>query len=411
MSNPYQVVVVGGGPGGLSAGMHLHHLNINHVVLEKDAFPRDKICGDAVSMRGLAHLHKLFPQQIEDFLNNEALGTEPLGIRFFAPNLKSVDIAFPPYPSFESNGKVIKRLIFDNFLYELYSSLGNPVQEKTEYISHITTNQGVEIKIKQNGEEKVLKSDMILMANGTRSEPGRNIRGSKKIDGYHSGAVRAYFTNVKRAENPNFLELYFFKELIPGYFWIFDLPDGGANVGLGSLSTDIAKRKLNLKSLLLDLVKNNPLIKDRFVDAELDGKIVGWDLTLGGKKFDVSDDRLLLIGDAASMIDPFTGEGIGNAIMSGKFAAEHCLEAIKENNYSAYFNKKYDDRVYRNILEEMQNSKKLQDLTNYKWLFNFVVSKISKNKELQATFTNMFADIEARKLMQNPLFYFKILFS
>ena len=68
MLNHYQVIVVGGGPGGLSAGMHLNHQNINHLVIEKDSFPRDKICGDAVSMRGLGHLHKLYPIQIEEFL-------------------------------------------------------------------------------------------------------------------------------------------------------------------------------------------------------------------------------------------------------------------------------------------------------------------------------------------------------
>ena len=87
-----------------------------------------------------------------------------------------------------------------------------------------------------------------------------------------------------------------------------------ANVGAGMLTRTISSKKVNLKEAMLFAIKNNPSIKDRFHDAKIVGNIDGWGLPLGSKKRKLSGNRIILCGDAASIIDPFSGEGISNAM-------------------------------------------------------------------------------------------------
>ena len=93
--------------------------------------------------------------------------------------------------------------------------------------------------------------------------------------------------------------------------------DGKANVGIGMLSSHISQKKINLKVVLQKLIETHPQLKDRFINAKALESIKGFGLPLGSKKRRLSGDRYVLTGDAASLIDPFSGEGIGNAIRSG----------------------------------------------------------------------------------------------
>jgi flavin-dependent dehydrogenase len=204
--------------------------------------------------------------------------------------------------------------------------------------------------------------------------------------------------------------LHFLKDTLPGYFWIFPLPNGEANVGLGIESNVVRRKKINLREVMLKAIAENPNISHRFKDATLEGKIQGWGLPMTGTKVQVSDEHFLLAGDAASLIDPFTGEGIGNALYSGMLAAEAAIEALQQQNYSAAFLKeRYDDVLFKRIGKELQLSYKMQQLIRFPWLFNLIVNKAQKSPSLQATMTNMFTDLDMRALLKKPSFYWKIL--
>ena len=138
--------------------------------------------------------------------------------------------------------------------------------------------------------------------------------------------------------------------------------------------------------------------------------IRGFGLPLGSKKRDISGDGYLLLGDAASLIDPFTGEGIGNAMLSGMVAADIAEKAISANNFSKILLQEYDVTVYRKLWNELSLSKRLQNLSKHGWLFNFVVNKASRNKTVQETISCMFNDLDIRSQLRKPSFYFKLLF-
>jgi flavin-dependent dehydrogenase len=189
------------------------------------------------------------------------------------------------------------------------------------------------------------------------------------------------------------------------------LPNGKANVGLGMRSDKISKKKIDLKKLMERIITQDPVISQRFKNATPLSDIKGFGLPLGSKKRPISGEGFMLVGDAASLIDPFTGEGIGNAMMSGLMAGKKAAQALETNNTSIKKMKEYDDEVYGRLWSELRLSKVMQEMVNYPWLFNLVVNKANRNEELRTTISCMFEDLDMRKKLRSPKFYFNLLFA
>ena len=114
--------------------------------------------------------------------------------------------------------------------------------------------------------------------------------------------------------------------------------------------------------------------------------------------------------DLCPLEDPFTGEGIGNALFSGMVAAEAAVLAISNNNFSSkFFKKNYDQLLYKKISGELQLSQSMQKIVQHPWLMNMVVNKAQKSPSLQKTISSMFTDLDVRALIKKPSFYWKIL--
>ena len=184
-----------------------------------------------------------------------------------------------------------------------------------------------------------------------------------------------------------------------------------ANVGLGMLKKDMQNKNVNLKEILKKTLAENETIKHRFEKAELIDDIKGWGLPLGSKKRDLTGERYLLVGDAASLIDPFSGEGIGNALFSGKVAAGVVQEALRENDFSHTFLKRYSEHIYNELGNELNLSFRLQQLVRFPWLFNFLMNRLQTNDALRDMVSHMFTDLDMRAKLKSPSFYMKLLFS
>jgi hypothetical protein len=284
------------------------------------------------------------------------------------------------------------------------------VYEGTEVNDIVKVDGGYKISCKNSTSNFELPiSKLVIGAEGDRSVVAKKLAGIKKENDHYCAGIRAYYDGVEGMHPNNFIELHFLEDMLPGYFWIFPLPNGQANIGAGMLSSSVSKKKVNLKEDMLKAIANNPTIKHRFKNAKLIGDIQGWGLPLGSKKRNLSGDGFLLVGDAGSLIDPFTGEGIGNALYSGMMAADFIAEAVKQNRYDAVFLKAYDEAFYARQWDELKLSHTMQKLCKYPWLFNLVVNKAHKNKTLRETISCMFEDLDLRAKLRNPLFYFKLL--
>jgi flavin-dependent dehydrogenase len=101
--------------------------------------------------------------------------------------------------------------------------------------------------------------------------------------------------------------------------------------------------------------------------------VEGFGLPLGGIRRPLSGNRFLLCGDAASIIDPLNGEGIGNAMLIGYKAAQVIRNAFSKNDISAAFHSAYDDEINSTLLPELRQKLFLQKLFNRPWLINSLV--------------------------------------
>jgi len=228
------------------------------------------------------------------------------------------------------------------------------------------------------------------------------------LDSSPTLALRQYFKNVKGMTTQ--LEIHYVKEAQPGYFWIFPLEDGNANVGIGMLHDVIKSNKIDLKELLKNTLAGETF-KDRFKDAEPTEQPKGWNLPVASKHRKNYGKGFMLLGDAAGLIDPFTGEGIGNALYSAKYAVEIAEKAIKTNNYSEEILKEYDDKLWKRLGSEFAVSTKLQKVGRMQPLLNFVVSKAEKSVAVRELLSGMMSNSIPKKELANPIFYLKLLFS
>lgn len=402
------VCIIGAGPAGAATALHLSYLGIPCVVIDKSEFPRDKICGDAVSGKVTTILNRLDPAIIQRF-NAQATQVDVWGIHFTAPSGQPLDFPFKlgyvRQPG-ASPGYVSKRLDFDNFLVSELRRRDNITLITGQAIEqHERTAAGW--RVSDEAGELVVDTPLLVVANGAHSAFSRKVAGLEKDNGHHAGAVRAYYKGVTGMQKDNFIELHFLKELTPGYFWIFPLPNGEANVGLGMRSDVIKKRGVNLRKELLHIVAAHPRFKARFANAEPLEAPVGYGLPLGSKVRRLSGDHYMLVGDAAHLIDPLTGEGIGGAFYSGFIAAEQARDSIAAGDFSAQALLAYDVRIARVLGTEMKLSYRLQQLMGYPRLVNVLAVLIARNQRFVEAFAAMIDDFELRKQLVRPSFWIK----
>ncbi|MEO6537100.1 MAG: geranylgeranyl reductase family protein [Ferruginibacter sp.] len=408
------VIIIGAGPAGASASIFLSKAGIHHIILEKEKFPRDKICGDACSGKTAFVLRKANPAWLDEVFLNTKDNLACHGVVFASPNGKSLTIPFSPenIPANHAPGFMTTRLVFDNFLFEKIPSPFAKIYQQVSIKKNERNNGIIKVNFTQHGENYEVTAPLIIGADGDKSIVRKTFMKNEIADKAYCVGLRAYYKGVTGFHEKGYIELHFLPEVLPGYLWIFPLPNGMANVGIGMLSDRIRTKKINLRNEMLNALKNNPNIKDRFTNAVATDKIQGWGLPMCIKREAISGDNYLLAGDAASLIDPFTGEGIGNALYSGMLSAFAIEELIKANRFDADFIKeKYDNVLYKRIGDELKMSALLQRLSRYPWLFNFVVKKAHKSKTLNTAITSMFTDIDLRKQLRKPSFYAKIIFN
>lgn len=417
MLNPVtetKVVIIGAGPAGMAASIHLSKAGIRHLILEKSTFPRDKVCGDALSGKVLQFLKDTDERWLQELAadSNDFLGS--YGVRFVAPGGRELDIPFkkdlsslPIAPGF-----LATRTHFDHWLAKKADPNLAELISGAEVIKIKRIDSGLAITYAVSEKTCTIHTKLVIGADGERSVVKKHLQPNgliKERDHYCAG-LRRYYQGVTGFHEKNFIELHFLPELLPGYLWIFPMSGGRANVGVGMLSSVISKKRINLRKLMDQMIEDHPTLKKRFRDAIPMEETKGWGLPLGSKKRKISGDNFILTGDAGSLIDPFTGEGIGNALISGRTAAHVATAAIGENRYDKSRLSEYDHEVYRQLWDELKLSRTLQRLTRYGWLFDFVVEKASKNRLLQETITGMFEDIGLRSRLSNPGFYLRLLF-
>lgn len=350
-STHFDVIIIGAGPAGATCALQLRHSNLNVLLIDKASFPRSKTCGDAITGRSIKTLFRCCPELVEQF-RAFPQKTEIKHTRLHINSQKPVDIHWV------NEAYCCRRTDFDYALLQGVRQYAPNVQIlegfQVDDIVQDDTTPG-RFLVGNSSQQRYFSTQFLVGSDGTQSLVSKKLTSTRLEQNHHAGAVRAYFSGVKGL-HLNRTEVFVLPEFMPGYFWVFPLSEDTANVGFGMLTRSIARQKINLKEAVHAFIQASPELRGRFAESTQVGKLEGFGLALGSRRVPMSGDHFLLIGDAASLIDPASGEGISNAIVSGKVAAETIVVAFKKQDFSADFLKSYEKELFKIIGKELKTS-------------------------------------------------------
>jgi digeranylgeranylglycerophospholipid reductase len=336
MDTEYDVLVVGAGPGGSTAARFAAEGGAKTLMIEK----RQEIgthvrCGEGIA-KGLLDQAKI-----------------PIDKSWIAAEMDGARVVSPSGHTFEVDeskagaevGFVVERDLFDRKLAELAARAGADIEVKTSATGFIREDgKIVGMKVIRKGEPMEIRARIIIGADGFESQVGRWAGIDTKLAPNDiMTCVQYRLTNIDC--DPKYTEFYAGSAAPGGYVWVFPKGEGTANVGIG-IGGNTVKRGGDPKKYLDEWIANNPKMKNA---KQLD--MVGGGCSVCAPLDSVVTDNVMLVGDAARMIDPMTGGGIAHACLAGRFAGMVAAEGIQVGDYSSEFFQKYE-KLWRAEIEE-----------------------------------------------------------
>lgn len=337
MKNTNNIYIIGAGPTGAALSLFLSKSKIKHTVIDKAFFPRDKICGDGLTIEVMKVLKAIDPKLLEEFKTKEFVKPSN-GFVYFNDKGKAYNFHISEKGHLCSYIYVSKREDFDNWLFEKAHTEYATILQGHELKNIVRNKCGVELKIKNDkGTVESHQTKLVIGCDGERSAVKKLLHpdGIKKNRDHYVGAVRQYYKGLEPVAEYNPLEFYSVSERKNAYFWIFHCPNGVSNVGIGAFSKDISELKINLKEDLKRMIDTHPALKERFKKAEALEKVKGAGIPLNSNRINYYGDNYLIIGDAASMAEPLTGKGIGVGMYAAMAAMPTITKALTEDDFSA----------------------------------------------------------------------------
>ncbi|MDR1077606.1 MAG: geranylgeranyl reductase family protein [Propionibacteriaceae bacterium] len=329
MSGPVEsadVIVVGAGPAGSAAAIHLAGAGLDVLLLEKAVFPREKVCGDGLTPRAVRELAGLGLDT-----RPEAGWRHNLGLRIWAGRPYPYLMPWPVLADFPAYGLVRRRADFDALLADRAVQAGARLVQPVTVTAPILNRAGRVVGV-QTKDGAQYQAPLTLACDGNSARLAIAAGRDRRLDRPMGVAVRAYYASP-RADDlwlESWLELWDGppgrSHLLPGYGWSFPLGDGLCNVGLGLTDSSTGFGRVDYRDLLRRWLDTTPP-EWGFREANRQGKIGSAALPMGFNRQPIYQDGLLLAGDAAGLINPFNGEGISYALESGRYAAQQIVQA------------------------------------------------------------------------------------
>jgi geranylgeranyl reductase family protein len=327
LSERYDLVVVGAGPGGSATAHYASRAGLKTLLLDRQEFPRDKACGDGLMPHAASEVSLM---GLGDWLD------EPHHGRFtgFSIYTQTAYLRQGVPPSLNGpHGYVVKRKETDAKLLERAIAAGAEFRAGARATELLRSPAGDVrgIEATSGGETLTFEAPIVIVADGVGGFAGRGMK-------THQNAVarRQYYRGV---DGPNKEDLHVFitkdmNEHGAGYGWVFYLGDGRANVGAGVSTRALTRTGRNLKDFF-DCFLEEPQVVRWLEGAEPEGPAKSWSLKMGMWGARRYARGLMMVGDAGSMVHPISGEGVGYALESGRLAASWAHEAHARKDFSA----------------------------------------------------------------------------
>jgi geranylgeranyl reductase family protein len=395
MGERYDLVVVGGGPGGSATAYYASKAGIETLLLDRQEFPRDKPCGDGLMPHAASEVSLM---GLGDWLD------EPHHGRFtgFSIYTHTAFLRQGVPPSLNGpRGYVAKREETDAKLLQRAIGAGAQFRAGVRATKLLRSPTGTVtgLEATSGGEDLVFEAPLVVAADGVGGFAASGMKA-------HQNAVarRQYFRDV---EGPNRQDLHVFitkdmNERGAGYGWVFYLGDGRANVGAGVSTKALARTGRNLKDFY-DRFLEEPQLVEWLAGAEPEGPAKSWSLKMGMWGAKRYAQGLMMVGDAGSMVHPISGEGVGYAIESGRLAASWAHEAHARSDFSGSTLSGYERQLLKQRAREHLSGHALVNLVPNLEMLEPLFKACEKDPEARRTLVEGFVgDVPIYSLLKHP---------
>jgi geranylgeranyl reductase family protein len=336
------VAIVGAGPGGSALAIELARAGLDVTLLERAEFPRDKICGDFVSPKGLALIDAL-----GCLAAVERCGAPPIThATFIIDGERVAGGAVPQVGNWPAFGHAVPRTVLDALLASQAVAAGAELLEgfavdafEVEPAAVSTTSTGgtaatpsswVRIDGRHGNAARSLRARLVVGADGARSVVAKIARVNAEVRRFGMAAVRAYAEGLPLTGSVQ----WFDEEFFPGYAWAFPTGPDSANVGVGVLTDGITGERVLLRRWFDRLVAHLKTYAHRHGGRLRVDEPRGWPIQSYSPDTRYSFAHGLLIGEAAGLVDPINGEGIPMAFESAALATQTIVSALEHGDFS-----------------------------------------------------------------------------
>ena len=387
MSTEVDVAIVGGGPSGSAAAHLLAARGHSVLVCEKKEFPREKTCGDGLTPRAVKVLDEMG-------LGRELATWERVeGLRVHAAG-KTLELPFPKLKDWPDYGLVKPRKDLDRIVLDNAEAAGAKVLYKTQVVEPIF-DRGVctGLIAKRDGEVETVAAKWVVCGEGAATKFSRSLGRARDLDYPMGLAVRQYFRSPMQHSGwfEAYLDIRSADESLPGYGWVFPVGDGTVNAGVGLLSTFGGWRDVNLNNLQKGFIGSLPPEWDVNYDTVC-SRPRGGRLFMGQSIWPPHGPGFLLAGDAAGMINPCNGEGIAYAYETGRMAARHIDEALR--NGSSPSLPAYSEELRETYGPYYRLGRRFVKLIGYPVLMEKLVSMGMNSKTVMSFALTLLANLE-----------------
>jgi geranylgeranyl reductase family protein len=375
MNESAQVVVVGAGPAGSATAGALATSGVDVLLVDKATFPREKTCGDGLTPGSVAVLDRM--GVLAELESAGALRIR--GARLYAPNGRFAEVQFEelagsPHPF----GLTLPRKTLDALLLEEARRAGARFMSPLR-VTGLVRQDGAVAGVAGSLEDETVtvRADVTCLATGAAmplvQEAGLLPRVPPVIR-----ATRGYFRGLAGVE-PLF-QFHFDRQLLPGYGWLFPLAGGRANVGIG-IYTD--RRPIPPQRLYERFLGTNPLMRSELAGAAPEATPKSYLLRFDFPRMQTETDGLLLVGEAAGLVNPINGEGVDYALESGLLAARVIDEALAAGDVSGRRLAAYGHQLRERYLELFRNLTRMRRWYLRGPVLNLIVRKAERRPDLK----------------------------
>jgi menaquinone-9 beta-reductase len=324
------VLVVGAGPGGAATAYHLARHGVDVTMVDRARFPREKVCGDGITPRGVASMLRMG-------VNPDDPGFERVkGLRVNSRST-TIELPWPELRSWPNYGLVRTRHDFDQLLVDRATKAGARLLEGTEAVAPTlrdgwVTGGTIRPAGEHEAEPTLVRARYVIAADGAASRFAKPA-GVRRDDSRPLGIAARRYYRATYHPGPWFeswLDLWEGDLLLPGYGWLFPVAGGRINLGAGLLNTFKGFKDISAQRLFDAFATMLP--SDWGISEETaDGRVLSGPLPMSLNRIPQAVPGMLLVGDAAGAVNPFNGEGIAYAMESGELAAELVRDALVLN--------------------------------------------------------------------------------